>query len=520
MTMRKIGGLLAAMLLAGCSSNGGDAAPGTAAPVPTPNPPVARNACADPEADIEPSCFLQGNAANLVRTVCGVAWLPGLCNTVAFEDPQYRVEADPHPGAPYFLAIGTVHEHSSYSDGDPQQIPRDYFAAGRDGHNTADAGGDTGIRVDFMLSSEHSDNEKLPVTTSAACIPIGTDLSPGTLSPTVLANLVSCAHTGDLDHYFKWQATLQQALDGSSAGFTAMRGFEWTNDYYNHMNVYLSTNVVNAKVDGSYVGMNFMWRWLQTPVDQGGGADALAAFNHPGSKPALTPFDGDLPHNELLARLGNANWNDLAHVPEVDARVVGIEVNGGDDLSWYVKALQQGWHVGPLGAEDEHQREWSTRSKPKTVMLVRGRDPQDYYHALQNRRTMALRPELVGGAPGEKASFPQIRYWADGSGLQDGIPLGTIVRDSAAHTLHVDIEGLPAGTRVSLMAGDAEQAAPMALGVADAGGRYQGSQAVSAPGSGQRWYFLLLCPAAETQCGSSEEYLGVTAPIWFAPAEG
>jgi len=506
--------LLASMVLAGCSG-GGDGAPQTSTP--QPRPAEARNACTDPDAaTIDPACFVQGNAAHVVRTVCGLAWLPGVCNTVAFEDPDYRVETDPHPDAPLFLAIGAVHEHSSYSDGDPQLIPRDYFAAGRDGHNTADEGGDQGIRLDFMLSSEHSDNEKLPVTTSAACIPLTTDLEPTGLSPDALARLLACAHAGDLDHYFKWQATLQQALAGSSAEFTAMRGFEWTNDYYNHMNVYFSTNVVNAKVDGSYTGMNFMWRWLQTPVEEGGGADALVAFNHPGGNPALTPFDGGQPHNDLLARLGGANWNDIAYVPEVDARVVAIEVNGGDDLSWYVKALQRGWHLGPVGAEDEHQREWSTRSKPKTVMLVRGRSPQDYYHALQHRRTIALRPALVGGAPGEKAGFPQLRYWADGSSLQDGAPLGSILRDGATHTLHVDIEGLPPATQVALYGGNAAAAAPIPLGAAGSDGRYQGSHAVETPATGEHWYFVVLCPAHEAACGSSEDYLGVTAPIWVA----
>ena len=84
-------------------------------------------------------------------------------------------------------------------------------------------------------------------------------------------------------------------------------------------------------------------------------------FNHPGGNPALTPFDGDLIINQLLAETrGGGNWNDIALVPDVDERVVGIEVNRGDDLSWYVKALPAGWHLGPIAAEDEHEREWSS----------------------------------------------------------------------------------------------------------------------------------------------------------------
>ena len=37
-----------------------------------------------------------------------------------------------------------------------------------------------------------------------------------------------------------------------------MRGFEWTNDYYNHLGVYFSRNVVNAKIDGSYLDMSYL----------------------------------------------------------------------------------------------------------------------------------------------------------------------------------------------------------------------------------------------------------------------
>ena len=126
-----------------------------------------------------------------------------------------------------------------------------------------------------------------------------------------------------------------------------MRGFEWTNDYFNHMNVYFSTNFANVKIDGSYASMDFFWNWLREPVTKGGGADGLVTFNHPGGDPHLTPFDGGFPHTKVLAQFpGGGNWNDLAYVPDVDDRVAGMEVNGGDDIEWYVKALTKGWHIG------------------------------------------------------------------------------------------------------------------------------------------------------------------------------
>lgn len=478
---------------------------------PTLPPDGAANPCTDADATLDPVCLLRGNVANVVREVCNVQWLPAVCDAVSFDAPDYAVEQDPNPQAPLFLAIGAVHEHSGYSDGDPRMIPRDYFTAGRTGHNTADAGGDTGVIVDFMISSEHSENEKLPVTTAEACLPL----------------LINCVNLGELDHYFKWQATLRQAEEGSEfvaeaggrryTGFTAMRGFEWTNDYFNHMNVYLSTNVVNAKIDGSYLSMQFFWNWLREPVAQGGGADALVTFNHPGGNPSLTPFDGDTPINELLALLGNSNWDDLAYVADVDRNVIGIEVNGGDDIEWYIKALERGWHLGPVAAEDEHQREWSTSDDGKTLVLTRGRSPQDYYHALLNRRTAAVRRELIDGAPGTRAIFPSLLYWANGDSIQNGAPMGSILREPGEHALEIDLGGLPPGSPVALISSHSGQAMPQPLGVADAGGALRVTRRITAPASGEDWYFVVVCPIDEAACGSNQNLVAVTAPIWFGP---
>ena len=52
-----------------------------------------------------------------------------------------------------------------------------------------------------------------------------------------------------------------------------------------------------------------------------------------------------------------------------------MEVNGGDDIEWYVKALTKGWHIGAVANEDEHQREWSTSADGKTLILTRGTTP-------------------------------------------------------------------------------------------------------------------------------------------------
>ncbi|MGH8453032.1 MAG: CehA/McbA family metallohydrolase, partial [Nevskiales bacterium] len=346
---------------------------------------------------------------------------------------------------------------------------------------------------------------------------------------TIITQLLSCNNATNPDHYFKWQATREQAMqatdvaevDGAPAytGFTGVRGFEWTNDYYNHMNVYFSTNVVNVKVDGSYASMDVMWNWLRRPVAQGGGADALATFNHPGGNPHLSPFDGGAPTGDVLqAAKGGANWNDLAYVPDVDDKVAGIEVNGGDDIEWYIKALTRGWHLGPVAAEDEHQREWATSTDGKTLILTRGRSPQDYYFAFRNHRTVAIRHDLVNGAPGSQVQVPQIHYWADGTNVQSGTPLGSIIRAPGAHVLHVGFAGLPPGYKVALLSNRTNgQAAPEQLGVVDGTGAFSAMRGLTAPTSGEDWYFVAICPANEDNCGGNQNYSAVTAPIWFGP---
>ena len=465
-------------------------------------------------------------AVAALRQVCDLQWVDEVCTATGYAEPQYRTDEEPNPGLPLALRVGVLHEHSGYSDGDPDTRPSDYWTAARTGHNEADGGGDTGVIIDFLFSSEHSENEKLPITTAAECIdPSGIPAGIEALEAEGILPPLACSNVEQADHHRKWNETLAQAIeasdvsaDGVHGGFTAMRGFEWTNDYFNHLGVYFSRNVVNAKIDGSYLTMDRMWSWLQEPATEGGGDDALVVFNHPGGQPALTPFDGDLPHNQVLAAsLGGANWNDLAYVPAVDERVAGIEVNGGDDLAWYARALERGWHLGPVAAEDEHQREWSTAEDGKTLVLTRGRSPRDYYFALQHHRTVAVSRAVVGGAPGTRATFPEVRFAADGASASDpaAAPLGSVL-DGGAHTLHVDLARLAPGAPVVLVTDAA--AAPIDLGVTDADGALRASVPVVAPTDGEDWWFVVACPAGTADCGRGERYDVVSAPIWVRAA--
>lgn len=465
---------------------------------------AAENPCTAPGGPLDPACLPDGTALQLFRQLCSYQWLGDVCASTAFEDPGYAATTEPNPGAPLALKVGAVHEHSSYSDGDPAMIPADYFGAAKWGHNAMPDGGDTGVKLDFMFSSEHSDNAQIPITTSADC-----------LTPRVL----ECQHLEHNDDYWKWPATLRQAREATGGDFTAMRGFEYTNDYFNHINVYFSTNFVNVKIDGSYASMDIFYDWLREPVAEGGGADGLITFNHPGGEPNLTPFDGGMPHNEVLAQFpGRANWDNYAHVPDLDERVAGMEVNGGDDIAWFVTALTNGWHIGPVAAEDEHQRKWSSSAEGKTLLLTRGRSYQDYYWALSQHRSVAVKESLIDGAPGTKATYPTVHFWAGGNSINDrsSTVMGGTRRARSNEVLHVELANVPAGRRVALVPSAGGQAAAIQLGAVGPNGRFSSSTRVTSPAQGEAWWFAVVCPAdTGEKCGTDDRHEAVTAPIWL-----
>jgi hypothetical protein len=267
--------------------------------------------------------------------------------------------------------------------------------------------------------------------------------------------------------------------------------------------------------------MDRFWTWLKTSPYYGGGSDALVTFNHPGRQPSLTPFDEGLPHNELIESMGGSNWNDVAYVRSADPQVAAMEINGGDDIRYYVTGLRNGWHIGAVANEDEHEREWASSSEGKTLILTRGTSAKDYYYAFSQQRSIAVLRPLIGGAPGDKATYPTIHYYADGTSINDpaATVLGSTLKASGSHTLEVDASGLPASSRVALVSDTTNgQTAPIQLGAVAADGTFAASHPVTSPTAGEDWYFVVVCPPASgTGCGTDESYTAVTAPIWFAP---
>lgn len=271
---------------------------------------------------------------------------------------------------------GMMHQHSSYSDGDIHSTPADYYAAGkRHGYS-------------YVAGSEHSDTDD-----------IGVYVDTGADCTTSLAGVTTC-YTPSSDRLFKWQATATQAAQASTEQFLAIRGLEWTSDRFGHINVYFSSNFANAKTDGGYaVTMSTFYDWfsrapgtpglgggLTSPVPMGGGADGLATFNHPGDKCNLAQY-GD----------SGCDWNGFAYVPAAADRLFGIEAynstQGNDRYQPFIAAaLDQGWHLSMIGAEDDHKATFGQDIRPKTVTLATAPTADAFKAAWLARRTYALAP--------------------------------------------------------------------------------------------------------------------------------
>lgn len=376
------------------------------------------------------------------------------------------LSAVPAGAEPLQAYEGAIHEHTAYSDGEPGKRPADAFAAVK-------ARGSS-----FMVSTEHSDTQYVPVVTNTKC-----------LSLTMLLKCIGGDATQPLDALRKWQATREQTDAATSSSFVGIRGFEWTNDRHGHLNVLFSTHTTNAKLDGGYLTMDAFWSWLQRPVALGGGADGLGIFNHPSSREVgdLVPggFLGFLPSIPLPG----AMWDDLRYVPGADSRMIGMELfNGGGDYGKassvhpagpFGRALDRGWHVGAVGAEDTHDTSWGAPSDRKTVILATALTRSALRDALERRRFYAVHHA------GVRMTF-----------TVDGEQMGS--RLSRAHGTPVTFEATgPAGSTLELVTSGGVQVASAA-----------GALAVQRPASpAERWYFVRVRDAE----GRAIAY---SSPIW------
>lgn len=162
--------------------------------------------------------------------------------------------------------------------------------------------------------------------------------------------------------------------------FTAIRGFEWTEPWLGHINVWFSEQFTDVQQLGS---TQAFFDWLTERVGSDPSLAPLAGLNHPGREPGR--FEGF----RYDARLGD--------------RVVSMEMfNRGDDYlfeGWrdgrpspLLAAMDKGWRPGLLGVTDEHGRTWgSAEGRGRAGLWVRHHSREGVAEALRARRFYATR---------------------------------------------------------------------------------------------------------------------------------
>jgi hypothetical protein len=178
----------------------------------------------------------------------------------------------------------------------------------------------------------------------------------------------------------KWHKIKAAAEANYIAGsFVTLWGFEWSNPLLGHINVINTDDYTNCLAKA---GLGDLYNWLEARPD------GFGIYNHPGAYDSIhTEFE----HLEMTES-------------EVIPQMVGIETwNGSDSFERYYyrnkwkncqysyldTGNRNGWYLGALGAQDNHDRSWGTQNEFRTAVLAKKLTRAAIIAAYQNRRFYA-----------------------------------------------------------------------------------------------------------------------------------
>lgn len=178
----------------------------------------------------------------------------------------------------------------------------------------------------------------------------------------------------------EWNTTGASADAKNADGqFVALRGFEWSNPNFGHINV-LNTSSYTGATD-TYDPDDF-YAW----IDNNNG---LAQFNHPGRESVTfqdLAFKASLYDNFYGIETGNKNVGNV----------------NGEYLPYFSTALANGWRAAPVTSQDNHSL--STNSH-RTVIIAPSLTRADLLEAIRERRLYS------SDDPDMKVSFKSGDYW-------------------------------------------------------------------------------------------------------------
>ncbi|CAI6086542.1 CehA/McbA family metallohydrolase [Cohnella sp. JJ-181] len=181
-------------------------------------------------------------------------------------------------------------------------------------------------------------------------------------------------HSNLYDHYLDWDKSrkwvdIQRTADEKTedGAFLALFGAEttWYNQF-GHMNTYNMDFFINAYE----TEFNDIPTYYDTVKPY---KDSIQQWNHPWSC-GQRHLDGFEPYDPEL--------DEVLHMIEINT-IESKELGG---LYYYVMALDKGWHVAPVGSQDNHHGQWGTENTLRTGVLVERLTREHFFDAVRHHR--------------------------------------------------------------------------------------------------------------------------------------
>jgi predicted metal-dependent phosphoesterase TrpH len=160
---------------------------------------------------------------------------------------------------------------------------------------------------------------------------------------------------------YEWDAIkFQTDLANEDGVFVALRGFEWSHPVNGHICVYETDDYTAAYND---LWINKIYDWIHEN-------NGIAQFNHPGR---------EIEH-----------FNSLKLDPKVLSNMFAMETgnkgtgnNDGEFISYFIKALDNGWQIAPTSNQDNHKLQMNSH---RTVYIGEELTRDHLLEAMRSRR--------------------------------------------------------------------------------------------------------------------------------------
>lgn len=187
---------------------------------------------------------------------------------------------------------------------------------------------------------------------------------------------------GELLLIWPWDNKWASLVDAAEAmydpgSYVTLWGFEWSNPFLGHINV---LNTADFTDTVSTFWLPSLYDWIRDRPE------ALGRFNHPGdSEIRLLEFFFLIPYVDVIPQMvGIETWN--------KGRSFDTYYYSGSwftELSYWDMGNLQGWRLGALGGQDNHNADWGTRNDFRTAVLAEDLTREAIIAAYLNRRFYA-----------------------------------------------------------------------------------------------------------------------------------